>query len=74
MEIETIVTKIIYDSEGNEIHAGDKVAFSNARNQSVVGIYDGIDRGNLSFKNILNDKKFAVSPRLISDIVLFSED
>lgn len=68
MKIDVTVTKTIKDKNGDKIAIGDTVVFSNARNQSIIGIYDGIERGNLTFRNYLNNKKFAVSPRLIDDM------
>ncbi len=70
MKIDVTVTKSIKDKNGDVIAVGDTVVFTNGRKQSVIGVYDGIERGNLTFRNyIRNNEKFAVSPRLINDMV-----
>lgn len=74
MKIDVTVTKTIKDKNGDSINVGDTVVFTNVRKQSVIGVYDGIERGNLTFRNYLNNEKFAVSPRLINDMVYFVTD
>ena len=70
MKIDVTVTKTITDKNGDSINVGDTVVFTNGRKQSVIGVYDGIERGNLTFRNYLrSNEKFAVSPRLINDMV-----
>lgn len=70
MKIDVTVTKSIRDRDGREISIGDTVVFTNSRKQSVIGVYGGISRGNLTFKNYLSNDKFAVSPRLINDMTI----
>lgn len=70
MKIDVTVTKTIKDKNGDTINVGDTVVFTNGRKQSVIGVYDCIERGNLTFRNYLRrNEKFAVSPRLINDMV-----
>lgn len=70
MKIDVTVTKTIKDKNGDSIDVGDTVVFTNGRKQSVIGVYDGIERGNITFRNHLrSNEKFSVSPRLINDMV-----